>query len=149
MARSNWKLSDDALLSRPSKAFSEPLGEENVIDIYDRVRHLMSEEHREYLDQIQRGDGKVDPVMELEMNLRLVSILSTQAVEWALRDGKVPKDVSSLLGEVRQSATAIEDIKRKREELRLKRGDNEQVVDPTRESTLARFQGLFGEDSGE
>lgn len=149
MARKNWKLSEDALLSRPSKAFSEPLGEENIIEIYDRVKHLMSEEHREYLDNIQRGEGKVDPVMELEMNLRLVSILSTQAVEWALRDGKVPKDVSSLLGEVRQSASAIEDIKRKREELRLKRGDDERVVDPTRESALARFQGIHTEHSGD
>lgn len=142
-----FTLAEKALIKDKDSNFANPLSEGNVTNLYERIRPLITDKHREYLDMIQQGTGKIDPIMELEMNLRLVSILSTNAVEWALRDGRVSKDISSLLSEVRQSATAIEDINRKRKEMEAKSGNEDRVVDPTQQSPVALFENLHRESA--
>lgn len=141
MARSS--LADNVLV-RSENSFGSPLSEANLSSLYDRIRHLLTDKHRQYLDKIKNGEGEIDPIVELEMNLRLVSVLAQNAVEWSLRDGRVPKDVSTLLAEVRQSASAIEDIRRKRQVVE-KEEEAPDAFDPLRDTAIGRIRSFHVE----
>ena len=119
-----------------------PLDPENVAELYRTVAHLMSAEHRAYLEKMLNGEAPVDALLDLEMILRLVTIYATQAVKWSFEKGTVSKDIGSVLGEARQAAVAVETMRLKRQEAMKKNDDDESVVDPTRQSTLARFENL-------
>lgn len=119
-----------------------PLTPENVAELYSTVAHLMSEEHRAYLEKMMAGEAPVDALLDLEMMLRLVTIYATQAIKWSFEKGSVSKDIGSVLGEARQAAVAVENMRLKRQEAMKKNDDDDGVVDPTRESSLARFENL-------
>lgn len=133
---------DKNVLVNAQNSFGNPLSEANLSSLYDRIRHLLTDKHRKYLDNIKNGDGEIDPQIELEMNLRLVSVLAQNAVDWALRDGRVPKDVSTLLSEVRQSATAIEEIRRRRDAVTRDVENEVEEFDPLRETASGRLRSL-------
>lgn len=133
---------DKNVLVNAQNSFGNPLSEANLSSLYDRIRHLLTDKHRKYLDNIKNGDGEIDPQIELEMNLRLVSVLAQNAVDWALRDGRVPKDVSTLLSEVRQSATAIEEIRRRRDAVARDVENEVEEFDPLRETASGRLRSL-------
>ena len=136
----------DNVLVNPQNSFGNPLSEANLNSLYDRIRHLLTDKHRKYLDNIKNGEGEIDPMIELEMNLRLVSVLAQNAVDWSLRDGKVPRDVSTLLSEVRQSASAIEDIRRKRDGIVKEEEAEESVFNPLKDTAYGRLKSLRPED---
>lgn len=136
----------DNVLVNSQNSFGNPLSEANLNSLYDRIRHLLTDKHRKYLDNIKNGEGEIDPIIELEMNLRLVSVLAQNAVDWALRDGRVPKDVSTLLSEVRQSASAIEDIRRKRDGVVKEEAAEEAVFNPLKDTAYGRIKSLGRSD---
>lgn len=137
----------DNVLVNSQNSFGNPLSEANLNSLYDRIRHLLTDKHRKYLDNIKNGEGEIDPMIELEMNLRLVSVLAQNAVDWSLRDGKVPRDVSTLLSEVRQSASAIEEIRRKRDGVVKEEEAEEAVFNPLKDTAYGRIKSLRPTDS--
>jgi|SRR5690606_1313570 len=141
--KNNWNLAKNSETLKQAKAIG-PLEPEDIYEIFDMVAPFMSDEHREYLDRIKRGEGQVDALLDLEMILRLVTIYAPQAVMWSLQDGKVSKDIGSILGEARQSAVAVENMRVKRNESAVKKDDADGMVDPTRKPALDRFESLFG-----
>jgi len=90
-----------------------------------------------------RGEAETDSLLDLEMFFRLVTIYATQAVMWSLEERKVTKDIGSILGEVRQSAVAIENMRTKRVEVKKEKVEDEQGVGIiTRKSALDFFETL-------
>jgi hypothetical protein len=141
-----WNLAKNSQALREVQSVG-PLNRQDIEEILEIVAPFMGDEHREYLERIKAGNGEVDALLDLEMILRLVSLYSTQAVVWSLREGKVSKDIGAILGEARQSAVAVESMRVKRNEARAKVADDDGVVDPTRESTLGRFESIFRGDT--
>lgn len=144
--KSNWNLARDSQTLKQAKAIG-PLDPEDIYEIFDMVAAFMSDEHREYLERIKSGNGTVDALLDLEMILRLMTIYAPQAVVWSLQEGKVSKEIGAILGEARQSAVAVENMRVKRNESAVKKDDADGMVDPTRKSTLDRFESLFGGSS--
>ena len=132
----------DNVLVNAQNSFGNPLSEANLASLYDRIRHLLTDRHRTYLDQIKNGEGEIDAKIELEMNLRLTSVLAQNAVDWSLRDGKLSRDLPSLLSEVRQSAMGIEEINRRRAVLVKEEESTESAFDPLRTTAAGRIRSL-------
>lgn len=144
--QSKWNLAKDSEIVRQTRTRG-PMSAEEVYEIFDMVAPFMSDEHREYLERIKSGEGTVDALLDLEMILRLLTIYAPQAVMWSLNEGKVSKDIGSILGEARQSAVAVESMRVKRNESVVKKNDDNGLVDPTRKPALDRFEGFFRGDS--
>lgn len=139
-----WGLSEKSQLAKGVKNYGA-LSTENIADLYSTVGHLMSDEHRAYIERMLTGGSEVDALLDLEMTLRLVTLYATQAVKWSFENGTVTKDIGSILGEARQAAVAVETMRLKRNEAKVKSDDTDGMVDPTRESSVARFQNLHRE----
>jgi hypothetical protein len=120
----------------------EALTQKKLEQLYKRVEPMLDDEHKKYLHAILEGKTSIDAVREMQLLLRYLSILTTEAIGWALRDLKMNRDLAMLVGEYRQGIKDYEDMQRKREDAKHKRGDDERVVDPTRESAVARLAKL-------
>jgi hypothetical protein len=140
MARNTWKLSDDISSIRQIQNFG-PLTSEAVTDLIQSVSHLMSEKHRDYLHRILVGEGEVDPLMDLETFFRVVHIYALWAVKRSLESGTTSKEIGSILGEVRQTAVAIDSMQAKRKLEKATNDDNEQGA-TDQESALSFLQSL-------
>lgn len=124
-----------------------PMSRENIIELYGGVRHMLPNNHRAYLDRLESGETELDPLMHLEMLMVMMTAYATQALEWSMEAGKANRDVAPIVGELRQTAAAVENIKIKRQEAADKRGDETGVVDPTRQSPLSFFESIHSESS--
>lgn len=74
--------------------------------------------------------------------MRLMSLYTTTIVTEALTQKVASKDVADVVAQYRMGLKDMEDMARKREEAKVKSGDSDRLVDPTRESSLARFEAL-------
>jgi hypothetical protein len=120
--------------------------EQKLEQLYRRVEHMLDEEHREYLQGVLQGRTKLDALHEAQLLLRYLSILATEAIGWALEDQKINKDLGDIIAQYRMGIKDYEDMSRRRDEIKLKRGDDERVVDPSRESAMARLASVVGDD---
>jgi hypothetical protein len=140
-----WNLEDANLFSGGTDFDKNgPMSAEHAEDLYERTRHLMNDEHREYLAAIERGEGKIDGVTELEILMRQASLYASTIIEWSLTEQKYTRDVPPAIGEVRQIATAIENAKYKRGEQARKDGDDGHIFDPTSNTPKSRFEDIHG-----
>lgn len=140
MANRSYKLTDKNLIQNMQNY--GPMSPENIAELYSSIAHLLSNEQREYLDKMMQGEADTDALLDLEMFFRIVNVYAMQAVAWSLEERKVTKDIGGILGEVRQGAVAIENMRTKRNEVKAKIDDTERVVDPTRKPTLSFLQSL-------
>lgn len=145
-ANNKWNLAKDSEVLKQARS-AGPMSTEEIYEIFDMVAPFMSDEHRDYLERIKSGKGQVDALLDLEMILRLLTIYAPQAVMWSLNEGRVSKDIGSILGEARQSAVAVENMRVKRNESVVKKNDADGVADPTRKPALDRFESFFGGDT--
>src|SRR5687768_6958555 len=141
MARKQWSLPDTVKKVETNNTGNfNPLSQDQLRELYEAIGAVMSDEHRIHIEQILNEGKGVDPLLELEIVFRVVEIYSLKAVTWALNTGAVTKDIGALLGEARQSATAIENMRMKRAEnaAKSKEEDETDLFDPTaRKSPLA------------
>lgn len=149
--KSDWNLTETPKPSETKEIVTNVgrfgmMTKDKVAELYGNIAHLVSEEHREYLEGfLNDGNQNMDVVLDLEMFMRLVTIYAYQAVLKAFEHGDVKKDISSLLGEVRQSAVAIESMRNKRAELAEKANkndDDEDMAPSSRESALSILKDL-------
>lgn len=139
-----WLVDEDGAIESIATGFRTdgPMSRENIIELYGGVRHMLPNEHRLYLDRLESGETELDPLMHLEMLMVMMTAYATQALEWSMEAGKANRDIAPIVGELRQTAAAVENIKIKRQEAADKRGDDTGVVDPTQFSASDRFEGL-------
>jgi hypothetical protein len=127
----------------------EPLTRESVAEMYGVVGDLMGDEHRVHIEEILNGGTEVDPKLELDMVFRIVQLYAIQCVKWSLTEKKITKDIGSILGEARQAAVAIENMAVKREEVKGKKHDDEEVVRGSRVTASSILEDLVGGASEE
>lgn len=146
-----WVVDEDGAIESLASDFksSGAMSRENIIELYGGVRHMLPDTHRVYLDDLESGKTDLDPLMHLEMLMVMMTAYATQVLEWSMEAGKANRDVGPIVGELRQTAAAVENIKIKRQEAKDKRGDDTGVADPTQISAMGRFQSFHRESSGE
>lgn len=144
-----WVVDEDGQIESLAADFRRdgPMSRENIIELYGGVRHMLPESHQTYLDNLEAGSTDLDPLMHLEMLMVMMTAYSTQAIEWSMEAGKANRDLAPIIGELRQTAAAVENIRVKRQEAADKRGDETGVVDPTRQSPLSFFENFHRESS--
>ena len=117
--------------------------------LFKRIEHMLDPEQKTYLQDVVKGKVKFDAIKEAELLIRYMSVYTSAILEGALSQAetggvKASQDIAKVVAEYRMAIKDIEDMKRKREDALMKSGDNERLVDPTRESEVALFQNIHG-----
>ncbi len=119
---------------RPKGARNKPADVSLTLDrtqkLYNRVEPFLDADHRKYLKDVLTGSTSLDPVRESELLIRYLSLLVTEGIGWALEEKRITRDLGTVISEYRQGIKELEDMRRRRREDELKRGE-EGVVDPT------------------
>lgn len=149
MRKESWNLSRDSDSFKHFHNYGTFTPEE-IKDLYGSIAHMLSSDQQEYLDRLMNGEAEPDPMLDLAIFMRLVHAYGVQAVKWSVEERKVTKDIGSILGEVRQGAVALENMKNKREELDKAKNtddDGEGLDRASRESAFSILEGFLGGDS--
>jgi len=132
-----------------TKTMTQRLLHDQFEDLYTRVEPMLTEDQLKYYKEAFTGRRKYDALKELELLMRLYGVYCVTITTEQLAQKRASKEVADNVNQFRQGLKDIEEISRKREEARIKSGESGHLVDPTRESTLARFKSLHGEDTRE
>lgn len=137
-----------------NKTAEQKMMEGKLKTLFKRIEHMLDPEQRAYMQDVVNGRVKFDAIKEAELLIRYMSVYTSAILEGALgtedepvASVKASQDIAKVLAEYRMGIKDIEEMKRKREEMQMKSGENERMVDPTRESAMARFQSIHGEHS--
>jgi hypothetical protein len=130
-----------------NKTMTQRLLLEQFEDLYGRVEHMLSDDQKKYYREAFKGNQPLDPVKEGELFARLYGVYVIVITTEALAKKAASKEVAENANQYRQMLKDIEEMTRKRNEVKAKTNELTDVVDPTRESTLARFQKLHSESS--
>lgn len=131
----------------PGRPPKRPPAQESAAKLYERVRPLLPDDLRQYLEQSLNGDVELDGLSEMGILLRSLSIYVNSVISWAQEDSIISRDVAALIAEYRMGIKDHEEMKRKRTEMEHKYGDNGRVVDPTSKPALSRFEDIHSGDS--
>lgn len=131
-------------LGSKNKPKDEVMTQEKLNKLYNRVEHMLDEDHRKYLKQVITGKTHIDPVREGELLLRLLSIVVTESLGWALSKQAISRDLAALVGEYRMGIKDLEDMRRRREEQKVKFGTDERMVDPISDAEKRIREDLVG-----
>ena len=131
---------------RPQGARNKSYGVKMMLEkfeaVYKRIEDTLSEDQRKYYRDAFSGKTEFDPVKESELFMRLLSLYATTLITDGLNERRASKDIADTIAQFRMGLKDLEDMKRKREETKVKSGDDGRVVDPTRESALGRFENI-------
>lgn len=108
--------------------------------LIDDLRPVLPADLIEYLEESLQGNEDSDSVKDMEILVNQLRVYVYKAIGWAQQDGKVTKDIATLIAELRMSIRDLEAMRVKRQEMEYKHGDDERLVDPTRKPALARFE---------
>ena len=125
-----------------NKPVSTAMTQQQLEKLYRRFEHMLDDDHKKYLNGVIKGKVNIDAVHESELLLRYLSILVTEALGWALESKSISRDLSTLVGEYRMGIKDLEDMRRRREEQKVKLGTEERLVDPTSELARSRLDDL-------
>lgn len=115
---------------------------QQVEGVYKDIEHMLTAGQRDYYKKAFAGRAEFDPIKDGELFVRLYSMYCINITTKKLKEGVASKEVADNVNQYRQFLKDIEDMNRKREELKVKTGERGDVVDPTRESSLGRFQDI-------
>lgn len=133
----------------PNRPKEQIMMENKTKDLFKRVEHMLDDDQKAYFQDVMRGKAKFDPIREAELLIRYSGLYVVAALQNELNKENVvaSQDLAKVIDAHRMALKDVEDMSRKREDARIKAGDDERMVDATRESSLARFEGLHGDDS--
>lgn len=132
---------DEILTSKrsPGRPRSQPPAQKAANSLIEDLRPVLPADLVEYLEESLNGDEDSDSVKDMEILVNRLRVYVYSAIGWAQQDGKVTKDIATLIAELRMSIRDLESMRVKRQEMEHKHGDTERVVDPTRKPALDRF----------
>lgn len=116
--------------------------------LYKDIEHMLTPEQREYYERAYNGVGELDPVLEMQLFIRLFGLYVTRMMAEGLTDEKLFRDMGAILGHFRGAIKDLEDMQVKRSELKRKYKDDESyeggVPDHSRKSADALIQDILG-----
>jgi hypothetical protein len=75
--------------------------------LYARVKPFLSEEQKRYTEGVIEGSVDVDPMLEMRMLVRQMSLIFSEAAVWHLMEGKVSRDFASFANNFRMAITDL------------------------------------------
>jgi hypothetical protein len=111
--------------------------------LYERVAHMFTAEQRQYYEKAFAGQMAFDPLKEAELFMRLFSIYVTEVMTEGIENKEVSQDVAQLVAQYRMGLKDISDMQLKREDMKAKHGNNNGVVDPTRQSSESHLDEII------
>jgi len=119
--------------------------------LYARVKPFLSDEQKRYTEGVIEGTVDVDPMLEMRMLVRQMSLIFSEAAAWYLMEGKGPgRDFASFANNFRMAITDLAALDEK-ERLRIEKSKaNDDMVRLTEEGAeMGKFERLLGKFSDE
>jgi hypothetical protein len=118
--------------------------------LYNRVKPYLTGEQQEYVKKVMKGDIDVDVRYEMQLLVRQLSILFSEAAIWYWNEGRISADLAKFADTLRMSIKELNDIERQRANDEQRKSTDDDLVPITgRGAALERFESLFGETDAE
>lgn len=118
--------------------------------LYTRVKPILAEDQRRYVEGVIDGSIDVDPMLEMRILVRQMSVIFSEAAMWHLAEGKVSRDFASFANNLRMAITDLATLDEK-ERVRLdKAKSNNDMVRLTEQgSTMGGYDEVLRRISNE
>jgi hypothetical protein len=118
--------------------------------LYNRVKPYLTGEQQEYVKKVMKGDIDVDVRYEMQLLVRQLSILFSEAAIWYWNEQRISGDLAKFADTLRMAIKELNDIERQRATDEQRKATDDDLVPITgRGAALERFESLFGEDDTE
>jgi hypothetical protein len=171
---SNWDEHDDDLVSLSVDADAEPdeepvkkrrggpgrpKGSKNrskesllTVDkleaLYNRVKPFLPDDQRDYIEGVVSGDKDVDPLTEMKLLVRQMSILFSEAAVWHFDNKRVSQDFGNFANSLRMAVKDLYEMDKAEQAKADEQQGNDDLVRITeRGTTLERLEALLSEHS--
>jgi len=139
---------------RPAGSKNKPreslLTTEKLEALYNRVKPYLPDDQRKYVEGVISGDNRVDPLLEMELLVRQMSIIFSEAGVWHFDNKRVSQDFGQFANSLRMSIKDLFDMRRHIDSQTQEANDDNDMVPITkRGSTLERLDALLLEHSTE
>lgn len=128
---------------RPPGSGNKPTILKKYEAMYDRVKHMMTPDKRDYYEKVFAGKAEVDPLQLGEFFTLLMTLLATATVNDSIETKTVTQDSVQMVAQYRMLLKDVDDMRHRREEQKRKAKDNGKVVDPTRKSEMDSVEAIF------
>lgn len=134
---------------RPPGARNRPkeslLTAKQLEHLYNRVKPYLTEDQRTYVKKVMNGTADVDPRHELQLLVRQLSILFSEAAIWYWNEKRISADLAKFADTLRMAIKELNDIERQRSaDAQRKMTEDDLVPITGRGAALDRFEDLFG-----
>lgn len=114
--------------------------------LYDRFSPYMSDEQREYVQNVIDGKSPVDCLREMELIVRTMGLLFQEAATIEFMEGKVSMNLAKFADTLRASVKDLNDMRLQVEEQAQKRDAADDLVRLAQSrSSMERLEALMGE----
>lgn len=139
---------------RPAGSQNKPkeslLTTKQLEQLYNRVKPYLTDEQQDYVKRVMQGEVDVDPRYELQLLVRQLSILFSEAAIWYWNEKRVSGDLAKFADTLRMAIRELNEVERQRSLDTQKKATEDDLVPITgRGAALARFEDLFGSTDGE
>lgn len=118
--------------------------------LYNRVKPYLTDEQQLYVKKVMRGDIDVDVRYEMQLLVRQLSILFSEAAIWYWNEQRISGDLAKFADTLRMAIKELNDIERQRATDEQRKATDDDLVPITgRGAALERFESLFGKDDTE
>lgn len=118
--------------------------------LYNRVKPYLTEEQQEYVKKVMQGEADVDPRYELQLLVRQLSILFSEASIWYWNEKRIDDKLAKFADTLRMAIRELNEVERQRSLDMQKKATEDDLVPITgRGAALERFENLFGPTDGE
>lgn len=116
--------------------------------LYNRVQPYLTREQRKYIEGVINGSKQVDPQYELQLLIRQMSIMFSEAAVAYWEEKRVDQNIAKFADSLRMAIKDLHDIDR----IERERAQKQEAVDglvpiTERGSAMERIEALMGKDS--
>lgn len=118
--------------------------------LYNRVKPYLTEEHQDYVKKVMKGSASVDVKLEMQLLVRQLSILFSEASIWYFEEKRISSDLAKFADTLRMAIKELNDIERQKGADEQRKSTEDDLVPITgRGAALERFENLFGQADAE
>lgn len=118
--------------------------------LYNRVKPYLTDDQRQYVKKVMQGTVDVDPRYELQLLVRQLSILFSEASIWYWNEKRISADLAKFADTLRMAIKELSEIERQRSLDAERKATADDLVPITgRGAALERFEDLFGTTDSE
>ena len=128
---------------RPPGAQNKPTMLRKYEAMYERVKHMMTPDKRDYYEKVFAGKAEVDPLQLGEFFTLLMTLLATATVNDAIEQKTLTQDSVQMVAQYRMLLKDVDDMKYRREVDKRKAKESGRLVDPTRESEDVEIEDIL------